>query len=64
MSVADELSSKACHFYALAHATANPNAKHLLLRLAYDYFKQSQELKLHKTTLNQYDSAHEALTAT
>jgi len=45
MTVADELTSKARHFYALARATLNPDTKGRLLRLADDYFKQAHELR-------------------
>ena len=45
MTVADELTTKAHYFYALARATSNLGTKDRLVRLGDDYLKQAHELK-------------------
>ena len=45
MTVADELATRARHFYALARKALDPSTKDRLVRLADDYLKQAQELR-------------------
>jgi len=45
MTVADELATRARHFYALARKALDPSTKDRLVRLADDYLKQAHELR-------------------
>ena len=46
MSASDELTTRAHYFYVLARVTLDPSTKDRLVKLAEDYLKQAEELRL------------------